>query len=321
MFFVEARNVNDAYTQGLSLLKDFGEEESSRNGRVIVLPRPLVTTYTCPRERVLFSPERNANPFFHFMEALWMLDGRRDAAFVVKFNSQMKSYANSDGTFDGAYGYRWRRHFGYDQLRRLITLLRTHRNTRRAVLAMHDPVADLHSNTLDQPCNTHIYFDVRGGKLNMTVCCRSNDAIWGTYGANAVHMSMLMEVIAGMVEVPMGVYRQFSNNFHYYPDQPGHESLVNDASSVDVRLQRGWPMMMLVTKPATWFAELRAFMDVPGCIVAGYNPIFYHVAKPMYLAWMERKEGISDGLSWVQQIEDPSWRHVCLQWIGRKDQS
>ena len=46
------------------------------------------------------------------------------------------------------------------------------------------------------PCNTAIYFKVREGKLNMTVSNRSNDVIWGTFGANVVHMSILQEYVA-----------------------------------------------------------------------------------------------------------------------------
>ena len=33
-------------------------------------------------------------------------------------------------------------------------------------------------------------------KLCMTVCNRSNDMLWGAYGANVVHMSMLQEFVA-----------------------------------------------------------------------------------------------------------------------------
>ena len=65
---------------------------------------------------------------------------------------------------------------------------------------MWDAKQDLsHRNeSKDLPCNTHVYFSIREGFLDMTVCNRSNDLIWGCCGANAVHMSFLQEYVATM---------------------------------------------------------------------------------------------------------------------------
>lgn len=50
----------------------------------------------------------------------------------------------------------------------------------------------------------------------MTVFCRSNDIIWGCYGANAVHFSMLQEYLATYIGCPVGIYQQVSVNWHAY---------------------------------------------------------------------------------------------------------
>ena len=50
----------------------------------------------------------------------------------------------------------------------------------------------------------------------MTVCNRSNDMLWGAYGANAVHMSMLQEYLASRLEIAVGEYTQISDSFHVY---------------------------------------------------------------------------------------------------------
>ena len=60
-----ATNVNQAVNEGFHYLAVAGVEENSRNGKVIVAPEPVLTTYTHPTERVLFSPLRDANPFLH----------------------------------------------------------------------------------------------------------------------------------------------------------------------------------------------------------------------------------------------------------------
>ena len=133
-----------------------------------------------------------------------MLAGRGDLASVEQFNKGMAKYSDDGKGLNGAYGWRWRGMFGFDQLTEVVNELSINPTSRRCVLAMYDPVWDMQDNpeSLDIPCNTHIYFDCRHNKLNMTVCCRSNDALWGAYGANAVHMSMLMEYIAAAVGLP-----------------------------------------------------------------------------------------------------------------------
>jgi hypothetical protein len=53
----------------------------------------VVTQYIRPTERVLFSPRRDANPVFHLMEALWMLAGESEVAWLSQFSSNIASYA------------------------------------------------------------------------------------------------------------------------------------------------------------------------------------------------------------------------------------
>ncbi len=75
------------------------------------------------------------------------------------------------------------------------------------------------SNTIAHNCNTHIYFDVQGDKLNMTVCNRSNDLIYGAPSANAAHFSYLLQYIAIKCDLKIGSYYQITNNGHIYVDE------------------------------------------------------------------------------------------------------
>src|SRR5580700_4053613 len=182
-----ATNVNQAVNEGFHYLAVAGVEENSRNGKVIVAPEPVLTTYTNPTERVLFSPLRDANPFFHLMEALWMLAGRNDVAWPAYFAKQIGQYSDDGETLHGAYGKRWRSYFGYDQLDWIMLGLECNPESRREVLTMWDPgslddndeprecTGDLYvggHGGKDVPCNTHAYFDLRGGVLNITVMQR-----------------------------------------------------------------------------------------------------------------------------------------------------
>ena len=131
MIEIRARNVNVAVSEALWKLKVVGVQEDTRNGPVIAFPEPVVTTYERPQERVLFWGERDANPIFHLMESIWMLAGRRDVAFLEQFNSKIGQYSDDGKVFNAAYGYRWRDHFGYDQLTEIIKLLKEEPHTRQ----------------------------------------------------------------------------------------------------------------------------------------------------------------------------------------------
>jgi thymidylate synthase len=220
MFSITAKNVNHAFVDAWFYLRSAGEHSTSRNGEVLVAPGPVLTTYLNPCQRVLFNPRRDANHVFHLMESLWMLAGEQDVGWLKQFSSNISNYAEPDGRMHGAYGWRWRNNWPIDQVDEVINVLRRNPDTRQAVIGMWDPESDLTGEWRDRPCNTHIYFDLRGGRLNMTVCCRSNDILWGCYGANVVHFSVLQEVIAHAVGAPVGVYRQFSNNWHAYSSNP-----------------------------------------------------------------------------------------------------
>lgn len=227
MKIINALNVNQAYDDALAYMRLMAVRQSSRNGPVLKAPGPVVTTYRNPWERILWDPLRDANPVSHLMESMWMFAGKRDVDPILPFNERFSEYAESDGTVWGAYGYRWRQFFDFDQIKEVVRLLKKDHDTRRAVVSMWDPKADSGALVQDVPCNTHIYFNVRGEELTMTVCCRSNDMIRGAYGADAVHMSMLHELVASAVDLQMGDYTQFSNDFHIYENMPRFQEIFH----------------------------------------------------------------------------------------------
>jgi hypothetical protein len=148
-----------------------------------------------------------------------MLAGRNDVDGVSKYVSRMRDYSDDGATFHGAYGHRWRMHFGADQLVPIAETLRDDSTDRRCVLQMWDNAVDLDWGGKDVPCNLMATFQKdHNGNLNMTVFCRSNDIIWGCYGANAVHFSFLLEYMANWIGAPMGIYTQVSVNWHAYED-------------------------------------------------------------------------------------------------------
>ncbi len=360
MYSFKTPDVNDALQRGIEHLLREGITETSRNGPVLVAPEPVCTEYTNPRARVLLSPTRDANPFFHFFEALWFLTGDNAIEFPCYFNSGYGRYSDDDRTMWDAYGWRWRRFFGWDQLEAIIAELRQHPDSRRCVLSMWNPaqwgeqaapgwcttaravpstggaptywtdwVGDFQVATHGGkavPCNTHCYLDLRGGALNMTVCNRSNDALFGCYGANMVHMSIMQEYMAMRLGVPLGVYRQFSNNLHVYTDVFSREKLEQIAHECDT-LGRAPTAGPAITSGfdedlqvfMAWALRLIREADDDQSSDALKTPFFTEVARPMFDAWYWRKQGhIDAALSMVAEIEAPDWQRACREWIERR---
>lgn len=150
---IRSRNVNKIFPIGIMYINREGELRDSRNGTTLEIMEPAVITYDCPDERVLFEPKRDANPFFHLFEALWMLAGRADVAFLDQYNKGMSQYSDDGIVFNAPYGYRLRHTFGYDQLDLVIKKIRKDPNDRRVVLQIHDPSDEnLRGDSKDHAC-------------------------------------------------------------------------------------------------------------------------------------------------------------------------
>lgn len=331
------RNVNEALSVALRSLKDNFEIRESRNGRVFGFPDPVMTTYLRPYERVLFSPMRDANPVFHLMEALWMLAGRNDVEFPGQIAKQLNNYSDNGKTLHGAYGFRWREYFGYDQLDWIADNLKNDPTCRRQVLTMWDAgrdteqTGDLYVGShggKDVPCNTHIYFECRGGKLNMTVCCRSNDILWGCFGANAVHMSVLLEYMAAKIGRPMGVYRQFSNDLHLYESKFPKMGLMDLSIDVDRNnwYAEGIGTQRLVAEGETieeFDEDLELFFGDPwDCGTQQFQTDFFNfTVRPMFCAWMAYKLKTQEPDEIIQtasKIQAADWRLATKEWLQRR---
>lgn len=332
---LNVRNVNDALHQGVQFMRSQGVKKSSRNGDTLEVPFPVITHYRKPWERVLFNAQRDANPFFHLFESLWMLAGRNDIAFPAHFVKRMADYSDNGVTQPGAYGHRWRNmpHAnGDDQIKTAIERLRKDPDDRRVVLQMWQASRDYGTPTKDAPCNTQIYLKVRDDRLQMSVLCRSNDVIWGAYGANAVHFTMLQEYIAAHLGLRMGSFTQFSDSWHVYISGPGGalwDKMLNESAvgnllddPYDGFLAQPDAMSRMTTIQMEEFdVDLAAFFkwwdkcynDAQSLLPLFKSHYFRNVVGPMWLAHASRSQ------SAASLIRAPDWRMAAMQWLQRRE--
>jgi thymidylate synthase len=339
---------DEALFKGLTLLTNEGLTQSTRAGDALVMPCPVMTVNENPLQRVSFNPRRNANPFFHLMESLWMLAGRNDITWLDQFVGDFSSrFGDSDGAggliMHGAYGFRWRKHFDIegggdgwppDQLNEAVRLLKASPDDRQVVITMWDPVADLGaSGVKDRPCNTHIYLRVRKEKqgedygdggywpsvLDLTVCCRSNDAVMGAHGANVVHFSVLQEYLAARMSVGVGKLYQLSNNYHVYKRDLDHIWPLGTVGLDEYSSLLGMAKVLpLVTDPAWFDQDLKHFFHEDWFILRYSNSFFYKVAIPMrraYALW--RATSRTEARDIVHCMVHCDWRVAAEDWFAR----
>lgn len=334
------RNVNEALDKLLINLRAdiYWRDISPRGLRTLEWKEgPYITTYLRPRERVLFHPERDANPFFHFFESLWILAGRSDVDFLARYNPRMREYSDNGVTFHAPYGWRLRHHFARvgDQLVKAIEMLRHDQDSRQVVMSIWDPETDLGATTKDMPCNDLIMLKIRDGALNMTVCCRSNDAIWGAYGANAVQFSMIQEFIARAVGVDVGIYTQVSDSMHVYTDNEAVLKTMRAGPQLTDPYANGGmrPYPILNGTPyLTWLRQLDEFLSSEfGRDFHSFDQFFYDVALPMRDAWGMYKDGPQAPAKWDKNtrinvacdiLEERciavDWMTAGVEWLNRR---
>lgn len=204
----------------------------------------------------------------------------------------------------------------------------------------------------DVCCNTHVYFQIENGMknglhdvpqfLNMTVCNRSNDAIWGMLGANAVHFSFLQEYVACALGLEVGTYNQMTNNLHVYtetnsgwePEKWLTARSLAETFPADSYGSTGVPLFKLGSSDADlevsrarFDKECRLFADLhwrPEILTADTGKQFstfflHHIADPMMHAFhMHKQRDYSAALNWCNRITAPDWRLAATGWINKR---
>jgi len=187
--------------------------------------------------------------------------------------------------------------------------------------------------SLDTPCNDLVFLEVRDGCLNLTVLCRSNDIIWGAYGTNAVHFSVLQEYLASRIGVRVGILYQFSNNYHAYKDIFEQNLELADRAASPYRRRSRCPYtrgevytIPIVSSGQLFEEELLHFMDHNDLATARYNSEFLQRASSVresYLTWKKWRDPdraidiLRDGCP-MDGEKQWDFSRACIEWLERR---
>lgn len=241
------KNFQEAY---YTIVKDIYENGNDVTVRGLEMREkiPVYFEIENPRDRLLNINCRQNIKRYIFGELLWYLSGRNDVKFIKKY-SKMWERLSDDGIHNNsAYG-----NFIFNELcimgdglsndlllndvidgKILSTkiqwdfvkeTLKKDPYSRQAVI--HIKPIQMY-DTKDTVCTYFLQFFIRDNKLDMLVCMRSNDVIFGlTY--DVFMFSFLQELMAAELGVELGKYMHLSTNMHMYmKDEEKIKSILSE---------------------------------------------------------------------------------------------
>ncbi|MCI0542263.1 thymidylate synthase [bacterium] len=167
-------------------------------------------------------------------EQVWFISGsRKPADFLRKHTKIWDVFTNPGDVVTVAYGYRWRKHFGRDQLGKLIAMLEEDPSSRHGVIITWDPAADGLGGVLKKnvPCPYTFTVNIMNGRLNLHNIIRSNDMVLGA-PADAAGFALLAHILADRLGVRPGTYTHSVSHAHIYSNHyAGAKEIVRRKNS------------------------------------------------------------------------------------------
>ncbi|MFA5791703.1 MAG: thymidylate synthase [Candidatus Paceibacterota bacterium] len=176
-------------------------------------------------------------------EQVWFIQGEKDTTFLRKFTKMWDPFMEKDGTLPFSYGWRWRNHFGRNQLGNAIELLEKEPSSRHGVIITWDPKDDGFGGTPKKniPCPFAYTINIIGGRLHMHNIVRSNDMILGC-PFDVFGFTLLQCIIAQRLGVRPGIYTHTISNAHIYDNHyEGAKEIIkrtNDHKNIELHLPK-----------------------------------------------------------------------------------
>lgn len=347
MTSIKTRNLHTLAPLLYEEFLEHGYQRETRNGKVTRLPGTTSVEITHPKENVCLFQSRDANPFFHLIEAIAMLSGRNSNRLLSYLASNMSNFSDDNIRYNAFYGERARVKWG-DQINLVIQELRAKPESRQAVVNLWDPT-DLLRETRDKACNLCMIFSVEDGVLTMTTFNRSNDAVWGFgTGANMVHLPFFMEYVAGALNLSMGSWFHTSANMHVYEWNDKWTALIEDPKLTEDPYQffQYRKISLWSGVASSWDLDnaMESLLDeMVGCIHSGKllhtvsvpagGPLFLReVVAPMFNIFHVRKVFMRDKSidaltygnavnAFLKQMPECDWKAAANMWLSNRASS
>lgn len=207
---LEMQSLRTGYADLAEAVLARGHESSPRGLRTVEV---LGASFTCadPADSLPVGTGRGVVKGLAAVEALQLVGGFQDPNRLVLAAPHYAKFLDPEtGRQRAAYGERtaW-------QMGTVVDELTKDPDSRRAQVAIWDPVADCRPGLHDYPCTTSLQFLVRDGRLHMQVHMRSND-LWLGVPYDVFMFTQMQLTLANVLELEPGCYRHSAASLHIY---------------------------------------------------------------------------------------------------------
>jgi thymidylate synthase len=229
--------MSEIYRSLLLWLLNSPEEENMRTGHHVKVGRGGTSFRLDLSDRILPTVgSRKLFPKSAAAETAWYIHGEQDVAWMRRHAPLWDKFVEADGqTVLAAYGYRWRKHFGRDQLDRAMQALARDRSDRRVFISAWDPATDGlgAAGQRNVPCPVAFNLHISEDALHSTLMLRSSDVFVGL-PYDVMGHAFLMDAIASSLDVDLGVLHVSLAHAHLYEDHYELAKTCVNASEVVV---------------------------------------------------------------------------------------
>jgi len=180
---MQTRSMHEAYRGLLCDLMNRGVTETNARTKTDIKMLQGATSFKLDLTsgRLPVAGNRRYYPHVAAAEAAWQFMGTKDPAFILGKAPKLWSKFVEDGELKTAYGYRWREHFGRDQLDLTIDELMSNPTNRQLFISAWDPANDGLGGPQPKniPCPVGFTVSRFGDDLHMSVFVRSSDVFVG----------------------------------------------------------------------------------------------------------------------------------------------
>ena len=203
--------VTDAFEKAYNFVSEFGETVVSRIGKTKHVT-DITFLVSNPYHNVCLNPQRNLSLRYLIGEIQWYLSGSNKVEDIGKYAKMWYDLSDDGETVNSAYGYRIFHKFGFDQLQYCIDKLKKNPYDRQCILHIKEAS---NKPTKDTPCTCLLQFTCFNGRLNLHTYMRSND-IWLGLPYDMGFFTVLLQIVAKEVGLPVGVYYHTVGDLHLY---------------------------------------------------------------------------------------------------------
>jgi thymidylate synthase len=205
-------------------------------------------------------------------EMIWYLQGVKELDFFQQYSKIWDDFMDEGNVAESGYGYRWRNHFGRDQIASLVNTLSADPSSRQGVVVTWDANNDGLDSAPKKnvPCVPMWVANIVGGKLNLHFTFRSNDVMLGM-PHDIAGFAILQAILAQKLNVKIGKLHYSGIHCHIYENHynQAHE-LIKRELPPESNIQLALPVN---TYERAMAGDLELVNEIFDSLKAQYDPL------------------------------------------------